>query len=128
MLKKEANRFLFLYISKSLFLRLGLFSGSSSGSLNTSLMSFLRSNAGIVHLEAEQLSLCFEKMGEVLKSGGYLFLVYGFGKDSVHSVTYNGEVYARNFISHTREEILSAMNGKFEFVEELEPIRYFKHR
>lgn len=83
--------------------------------------------AGIVHLETEQLSLCFEKMSEVLKSGGYLFLVYGFGKENVHSLTYNGEVYARNFISHTREEILSAMNGKFEFVEELEPIRYFKH-
>ena len=83
--------------------------------------------AGIVHLETEQLSQCFEKMSEVLKSGGYLFLVYGFGKGNAHSVTYNGEVYARNFISHTREEIISAMNGKFEFVEELEPIRYFKH-
>lgn len=75
--------------------------------------------AGIVHLEPAELGLAFKNMAEVLKTGGYLLLVFREGDEVRHTAMFNNVEYARNFFYHKRESILEAMDNKFVFVEEL---------
>lgn len=61
--------------------------------------------AGIVHIKREDLTLAFKNMHEVLEHNGYLLLVFKEGQQNKKTVIFNGEVYARNFINHTKEEL-----------------------
>jgi len=74
---------------------------------------------GIIHLKINELENAFKNMAEVLDKGGWLLLVFiENGKDK-ESQELNGELYARNFIYHSKEEIDAHCNDYFTFVEDL---------
>jgi len=75
--------------------------------------------AGIVHLEGKQLKLAFKNMAEVLKTDGYLLLVFREGEKVKHTAIYNGVEYERNFVYHKQEEIIKAMDNKFVITQQL---------
>lgn len=78
--------------------------------------------AGLVHIEAADLPLAFSRMRAVVKDGGGLFVTVreGKGRMEARSVTViDGETYDRNFIGHTREELIRAAAGLFRFEGEV---------
>lgn len=83
--------------------------------------------AGIVHLQGNDLKLAFDNMADVLKPDGCLLLVFREGTEIIQTTTYNDVEYNRNFVYHSRENILKAMNGNFEFVEELQSFDTWKY-
>ena len=64
--------------------------------------------AGLVHIEAEKLPLAFSRMRSVVKDGGGLFVT-----------VIDGETYDRNFIGHTKNELIRAADGLFRFEREM---------
>ena len=58
-------------------------------------------------------------MAEVTQSGGYVLLVYKDGLARKDSTTVKGVEYARNSISHTKEEIIKYGGKYFNFVEDI---------
>ena len=66
-------------------------------------------------------------MADVLKPDGCLLLVFREGTEIIQTTTYNDVEYNRNFVYHSRENILKAMNGNFEFVEELQSFDTWKY-
>lgn len=77
--------------------------------------------AVIMHFTAGQLKTAFKNMAAVIKHNGYLLLCFREGVGEQETTIYDGVEYGRNFIRHTRESILNAMNGLFTFDHELEP-------
>ena len=78
--------------------------------------------AGLVHVENPDLPLVFRRMGEVLKTGGYLLasVRYGTGRMEDRSVTeIDGRTYDRNFIAHNEEELIASMGEDFTLVREM---------
>ena len=78
--------------------------------------------AGLVHIEAEKLPLAFSRMRAVVKDGGGLFVTVreGRGRMEERSVTViDGEIYDRNFIGHTKDELVRAADGLFRFEQEM---------
>ena len=73
----------------------------------------------IVHFKGDGLKTIFKNMCEVLKKNGILLLVYKEGNDYRPTSVYNGEEYERNFVYHTKENIIQAMNNSFTFEEDL---------
>lgn len=65
--------------------------------------------AGIVHLQGDQLGIAFKNMAEVLREKGFLLLVYKEGEKLQETSVYNNEVYKRNFVYHTQEELKKYM-------------------
>lgn len=57
-------------------------------------------------------------MCEVLNKDGVLLLVFKEGKGYHSTSVYNGQEYERNFVYHTKENLISVMN-EFYFVEDL---------
>lgn len=81
----------------------------------------------IVHFNDKELKQVFKNMLEVLNKNGYLLLVFKEGNDYKKTSIYNNTEYDRNFIYHTRENILIAMNAEFEYVQELETTDTWKY-
>ena len=78
--------------------------------------------AGLVHVENPDLPIAFQRMGEVLKPGGYLLVSvrYGTGRMEERSVTeIDGQAYDRNFIAHNEEELRTAAGDGFALVREM---------
>ena len=78
--------------------------------------------AGLVHVENPDLPVAFQRIGEVLKPGGYLLasVRYGTGRMEDRSVTeIDGQIYDRNFIAHNEEELRSAVGKDFTMLREL---------
>ena len=78
--------------------------------------------AGLVHVENPSLPLAFQRMGEVLKPGGYLLasVRYGSGRMEERSVTeIDGQVYDRNFIAHNEQELIAAAGDGFALIREM---------
>ena len=78
--------------------------------------------AGLVHVENPSLPLAFQRMGEVLKPGGYLLasVRYGSGRMEERSVTeIDGQVYDRNFIAHNEQELTAAAGDGFALIREM---------
>ena len=75
--------------------------------------------AGIVHLQGNELELAFKNIFDVLKDNGYLLLVFREGEGIKETTEYNNEVYARNFIYHTKNEIDNYIKDYFIFIENL---------
>ncbi len=73
----------------------------------------------IVHFTIEQLKKLFKNIIEVLNPNGYLLLVFKEGTTYRKTSTFNNVEYNRNFIYHTRDNILKAMDNAFEFYKEL---------
>lgn len=79
-------------------------------------------SAGLVHVENPDLPLAFQRMAQVLRPGGYLAATVreGTGKmDSRSIVEIDGQVYDRNFIAHSLEELTGTMGPEFVYVKEL---------
>lgn len=78
--------------------------------------------AGLVHVETADLKIAFERMSKVLNDSGYIFVTIrdGLGKIPERSVSnIDGELYDRNFIAHTLEELITESENYFSFVEEV---------
>lgn len=73
----------------------------------------------VVHFKGNELKQVFKNMAEVLNSAGYLLLVFREGTEYKSTSIYNDTEYDRNFVYHTREDILTAMDNEFEWVCEL---------
>lgn len=79
-------------------------------------------SAGLVHVETPQLPLAFGQMAKVLRPGGWLLasIREGTGRLEEWSLReIDGEVYDRNFIAHTLEELTDAAGNAFTFQREL---------
>ena len=77
--------------------------------------------AGIIHIEKKDIEIAFKNMAEVLKSGGYLLLVFKSGSVDKQTTELNGETYARNSINYTKDELKKASEKWFSFVKDLSP-------
>ncbi len=77
--------------------------------------------AGIIHIENKYMPKVFKNMAEVLVSKGYLLLVYREGGENKQTTELNGEIYARNSIFHTKDELIKLGKKYFEFVKDLTP-------
>ena len=77
--------------------------------------------AGIIHIEENKLERVFQNMDEVLNDDGYLLLVFKTGGMNKQTIELNGEVYARNFIYHTKTELNKHCKNYFNFVKDLTP-------
>ena len=78
--------------------------------------------AGLVHIETENLRDAFLQMHRVTADSGRLFItIYdGHGKLTERSIkTIDGETYDRNFIAHTKEEIIRSAQGLFSYADEV---------
>ena len=78
--------------------------------------------AGLVHIETERLREAFFRMHRVLADDGRLFITIreGNGKQIERSLaTIDGEEYDRNFIAHTKEEMIQSAKGLFCYVDEV---------
>lgn len=75
--------------------------------------------AGIVHLQDMQLELAFKNMYEVLNNNGYLLLVFREGSGIKETTEYNNEIYNRNFVYHSKEELDKYIHNYFDFVEDV---------
>ena len=78
--------------------------------------------AGLVHVETADLKIAFERMSKVLNDSGYIFVTIrdGLGKILERSVSnIDGELYDRNFIAHTLEELITESENYFSFVGEV---------
>ena len=78
--------------------------------------------AGLVHIENQDLPTAFVRMTQVLRPDGFLLVVVreGHGKiDNLSTSEIDGEIYDRNFIGHTLEELTSTMGPDFAFLQEL---------
>lgn len=73
----------------------------------------------IVHFKGAKLKKIFKNMCEVLNKDGVLLLVFKEGKGYHSTSVYNGQEYERNFVYHTKENLISVMNDEFYFVEDL---------
>lgn len=90
---------------------------SSLGPVDGILLS-----AGLVHVENPDLPLAFQRMGRVLRPGGYLAASVreGSGRlDSRSIMEVDGQTFDRNFIAHTLEELTEAMGEGFSYLREL---------
>lgn len=79
-------------------------------------------SAGLVHVENRDLPLVFRQMARVLRLGGYALcsIREGRGKLSEWSMReIDGEIYDRNFIAHTLDELLTAAKGVLTYQREL---------
>ena len=78
--------------------------------------------AGLVHVETNKLRDAFSRMHAVLNDNGGLFITIreGEGKQAKRSLAViDGEEYDRNFIGHTKEEIVYSAEGLFTYVDEV---------
>lgn len=75
--------------------------------------------AGIVHIKDEKLSIAFKNMYDVLNDNGYLLLVFREGEGVKPTTVYNNEIYARNFVYHTKDKLEKYISKYFIFVEDL---------
>ncbi|MBQ9265003.1 MAG: class I SAM-dependent methyltransferase [Clostridia bacterium] len=78
--------------------------------------------AGLVHIETTMLRDAFSRMHHVLTDSGRLFITIreGHGKMMDRSLkTIDGEEYDRNFIAHTKEEMIQTSEGLFSYVDEV---------
>lgn len=76
--------------------------------------------AGIVHVFKEDLKTAFCNMHEVVKDGGYIFIVVKDGDEVIQTSEFNGEVYARHFVQYTLDKLEFYTDGLFKFEKELE--------
>lgn len=79
-------------------------------------------SAGLVHVETADLPLAFQRMAQVLRPGGFLLasIREGEGKLAEWSIReIDGEIYDRNFIAHTLDELTAAADGLFVCRREL---------
>lgn len=79
-------------------------------------------SAALVHVENRNLRAAFRQMAKVLRPGGYALCSVreGSGKLEEWSLReIDGELYDRNFIAHTLEELLKAAKGLFSYQREL---------
>ncbi|MBQ9790578.1 MAG: methyltransferase domain-containing protein [Clostridia bacterium] len=75
--------------------------------------------AGLVHIDESNLEVAFKNMHEVLKVGGYLFVVVRDGDEITQSVTVDGTEYARRFFCYTLDKLKQHAQSYFEFIEEM---------
>lgn len=75
--------------------------------------------AGIVHIAGEELRTALKNMYDVLLDNGYLLLVFREGEGVKQTTEYNNEIYNRNFIYHTRQEVDNLAECYFKFVEDI---------
>ncbi len=83
--------------------------------------------AGLVHIEENDLKKAFKNMDEVLKDNGYMLIVVRDGDEIKETSEYNGEIYARKFISYTLEKLKEHSKKYFKFVENIESIDKWKY-
>lgn len=76
--------------------------------------------AGIVHIWEEDLVTAFTNMYEVVKDGGYIFIVVKDGDEIKETSEFNGVTYARNFIQYTLDKLCNKTENLFKFIKELE--------
>lgn len=78
--------------------------------------------AGLVHIETADFKKVFERMSKVLNDNGCVFIAIreGLGKIPERSVSnIDGELYDRNFIAHTLDELITESENILSFVEEV---------
>lgn len=79
-------------------------------------------SAGLVHVETKDLPLAFAQMAKVLRPGGLLLASIREGEGKLDEWSFreiDGEQYDRNFVAHTLEELLAALEGRFVYRREL---------
>ena len=57
----------------------------------------------------------FKNMYDVLNDNGYLLLVFREGEGVKPTTVYNNEVYARNFVYHTKDGLEKYISKYFDF-------------
>ena len=77
--------------------------------------------ASIIHIPQEKLSLCFERIYDILSSDGILAMVVRSeeGKLEASYRNVNDQEYDREVYGYLKNSLEKEMNNKFEFVEEM---------
>ncbi len=76
--------------------------------------------ASIIHINEDNLELCFKRIYEILNDNGYLFMVVRAetGKLDTSYKTINNNEYDREVYGYSKELLESKMNNKFTFIKE----------
>ena len=76
--------------------------------------------ASIIHMKEEQLELCFQRLYDILKDNGYLFMVVRReeGKLDTSYKTFNNKEYDREVYGYSRELLGRKMKNRFTFIKE----------
>ena len=77
--------------------------------------------ASIIHIPQEKLSLCFERIYDILSNNGILAMVFRSeeGKLEASNRNVNDKEYDREVYGYLKDSLEKEMNNKFEFVEEM---------
>ena len=78
--------------------------------------------ASIIHISEDKLELCFKRIYDILKDGGYLFLVVRSetGKLDSSYKTINNSEYDREVYGYSKDLLERKMNNRFSFIKETE--------
>lgn len=76
--------------------------------------------ASIIHIDKNDLELCFKRIYDILNENGYLFMVLrkGEGKLLASYQTVNNIDYDREVYGYSRKLLEEKMNDKFTFIKE----------
>ena len=78
--------------------------------------------ASIIHINEDNLELCFKRIYDVLNDNGYLFMVVRAeeGKLDASYQTINNQEYDREVYGYSKEFLEEKMNNRFTFIKEFE--------
>lgn len=79
-------------------------------------------SAGLVHIETADLPLAFAQMAKVVRPGGLVAASIREGRgrqDELSLQEIDGEIYDRNFIAHTPDEVIEGAGALFSYLREL---------
>lgn len=76
--------------------------------------------ASIIHINEDNLELCFKRIYDILNDNGYLFMVVRseIGKLDASYKTINNNEYDREVYGYSKELLESKMNKRFTFIKE----------